>query len=122
MVSLVAIIFGLMTLRSGFMTLFVPETRAVSGDVVLFVLWSNFIMGFAYIAAGMGIFMRRSWAKNLSLAIVAITLFTYAAFGVNIVAGGIWKMKTVKAMAVRTVVWLGIAYHTVSSTKTMNRN
>lgn len=115
--SFVAIIFGFMTLRSGFTTLFVAETRAAAGDVVLFVLWINFIMGFAYIAAGMGIFMGKAWAKYLALAIAGITLLTYAAFGINILLGGIWQLKTVKAMAVRSLIWLGIAYQTVSASR-----
>ncbi len=113
-ISLVAIIFGFMTLRSGFTTLFVAETRAAAGDVVVFVLWINFILGFAYIAAGVGIFMGKIWAKYLSLSIAGITVLTYAAFGVNIMLGGVWKMKTVKAMAVRSLIWLGIAYHSIS--------
>ena len=76
--ALVAIIFGLMTLRSGGSTLFIEETRVAAGDVVMFVLWINFILGFAYIVAGIGIFLGKSWAKNLSLAIAGITLLTYA--------------------------------------------
>jgi len=116
-ISLVAIIFGFMTLRSGGTTLFLEETRAAAGDVVLFVLWINFIMGFAYIFAGIAILMGKSWAKNISLAIAGITLITYAAFGVNIMLGGIWKMKTAKAMAVRSLIWVGIAFQTVSAAK-----
>ncbi len=119
-ISLVAIGFGFMTIKSGFANLFVPETRAAAGDIVLFVLWINFIMGFVYVIAGVGIFQGKAWAKNLSLVIAGITLLTYAAFGVNIALGGIWKMKTVKVMAVRSLVWVGIAYHTVSVTKTEN--
>lgn len=120
-ISMVAIGFGLMTVRAGFTHIFVPETRAAAGDIVLFVLWINFILGFAYIVAGVGIFQEKAWAKNLTLAIAGITLLTYTAFGVNIALGGIWKIKTVKMMAVRSLVWVGIAYHTVSVTKTINR-
>ncbi|MCF7825615.1 MAG: hypothetical protein K9N29_03105 [Candidatus Marinimicrobia bacterium] len=120
-ISLIAIGFGIMTVRAGFTNIFVPETRAASGDIVMFVLWTNFILGFAYIVAGVGIFQENAWAKNLSLAIAGKTLLTYAAFGVNIALGGIWKIKTVKMMAVRSLVWVGIAYHAVSVTKTINR-
>jgi len=120
--SIVAIVFGFMTIRSGASTLFIEETRSAAGDVVLFVLWINFILGFAYITAGVGIIMGRSWAKNLSLTIAGVTLLTYAAFGVNIVLGGVWKMKTVKAMAVRSLIWVAIAYHTVLALKTNDKN
>ncbi|MBT6001932.1 MAG: hypothetical protein HOG76_03750 [Candidatus Marinimicrobia bacterium] len=119
--SLVAIIFGLMTLRSGASTLFIEETRAAAGDIVPFVLWINFILGFAYIAAGAGILMGKSWAKNLSLAIVGITLLNYAAFGIHIAMGGLYIMKTVKAMAVRSLIWMSIAYQTVRAAKSKNQ-
>ncbi len=120
-ISLVAIGFGLMTVRAGFAHLFVPETRAAAGDIVLFVLWINFVLGFAYIVAGVGIFLEKVWAKNLSLAIAGITLLTYAAFGANIALGGIWKMKTVKMMTVRSLVWVVIAYHAITASKTENQ-
>ena len=117
MMGLFAIIFGGMTLKSGFTTLFIPETTAEAGDVVMFVLWINSILGFGYIAAGIGVLLGKPWAKRFSMGIAVITLLTYAAFGVNILLGGIWKMKTVKAMAIRTLVWIGIAYHVASLEK-----
>lgn len=120
--SLVAIIFGLITIKSGGTTLFVEETRVAAGDVVLFVLWINFILGFAYIAAGIGLLMGKTWAKNLSLAIAGITLITYAAFGFSIALGSVYKIKTVKVMAVRSLIWVAIAYQTVVASKSDNQN
>lgn len=120
-ISLIAIGFGFVTIKSGFVTLFVPEMRAAAGDIVLFVLWINFILGFAYILAGVGIILGKNWARVLSLAIAGITLITYAAFGVHIAMGGIWKMKTIKVMAVRSLVWVGIAYYAISASKTENQ-
>jgi len=115
--AVVAIVFGLMTLRSGGSTLFLEETRQAAGDIVLFVLWVNFILGFAYIVAGIGLFIGKPWAKNLAIGIAGITLLTYAAFGINIAMGGIYKIKTVKAMAVRSIVWIVIAYQSISMSK-----
>jgi hypothetical protein len=120
--AIIAIIFGLMTLRSGGSTLFIEEVRASAGAIVMFVLWINFIMGFAYIAAGVGILTDRPWAKHLSLAIAGITLLTYAAFGLKIAMGGIYQIRTVKAMAVRSLVWMTIAYQTVAGSKTEDQN
>ena len=114
-VSLVAIIFGFMTLRSGGTTLFVPEVRAATGNAVYFVLWINFILGFAYIAAGVGLFLGKAWGKNLSLAIASITLLSYAAFGIHIAMGGLFMAKTVKAMAIRSLVWVSIAFYAVKT-------
>ncbi|MCF6237453.1 MAG: hypothetical protein L3J79_01335 [Candidatus Marinimicrobia bacterium] len=120
--AILAIVFGLITLRSGGMTLFIEETRAAAGDIVLFVLWSNFILGFAYIVAGAGIFLDKSWAKNLSLAIAGITLLTYAAFWIHITLGGSFIIKTVKVMAIRSFIWVAIAFRTVWASKTKGYN
>ena len=36
--------------------------RQAAGHYVPFVLWFNFLAGFAYIVAGVGLWMRRRWA------------------------------------------------------------
>ena len=113
--SLVAIIFGIMTLKNGGATLFVAEDRATAGNVVFLVLWINFILGFAYIVTGVGLILGRSWVKQLSLAIAGITLLTYAGFGIHIALGGLFMAKTVKVMAIRTLVWLSIAFYAVKT-------
>ena len=50
--SIVAIIFGLLTIVSGGGALF---GKADMGAVVPFVLWFNFFAGFAYVVAGFGL-------------------------------------------------------------------
>ncbi len=117
-IASIAIAWGIITLKAGGTTLFIPEARAAAGDIVLFVLWINFLLGFAYITAGIGIFLKKPWAKTLSIAIAGITIVTYAAFGVNVALGGIYKIKTVKAMTVRSLGWVAIAYQTVKASKT----
>ncbi len=114
-VAVVAFLFGLMTINSGGSTLFIEEVRQAAGDFVPFVLWINFILGFAYLAAGIGLFTGKAWGKSLSLAIAGITLLTYAAFGIHVALGGLFIVKTVKAMAVRSLVWVGIAFVAVKS-------
>ena len=49
--AIIAIAFGLLTLVSGGRALF---GGADMGAVVPFVLWFNFLAGFAYVAAGLG--------------------------------------------------------------------
>jgi len=79
-------------------------------DFVPFVLWTNFVLGFAYIVAGIGLFLGKSWAKPLSMGIAGITLVTYAAFGIHVAMGGLFKAETVKVMAIRTLLWISIAF------------
>lgn len=54
--SILALVFGLVTLKSGGSVLFIEgETRQAAGHYVPFVLWFNFIAGFAYVAAAIKI-------------------------------------------------------------------
>ena len=109
-VSLIAIGFGLLTIREGGAVLFVDGTaRAAAGSYVPFVLWFNFLAGFAYIVAGVGLWMRRHWAAWLALAIAVTTALVFLAFGVHVALGGVWERRTVVAMTLRTLVWAGIA-------------
>lgn len=104
-----AILFGVATVISGGATLFDPATRAASGPIVPFVLWFNFLAGFAYVAAGVGLFVGRTWAAQLAALIAACTLLIFAAFGVHVLAGGDFGKRTVAAMVLRTVAWCTIA-------------
>jgi hypothetical protein len=104
-----AIVFGLLTVFSGGMALFGPEAvQAKLGDTVAYVVWFNFLAGFAYVAAGAGLLGGNRWAVGLSAGIAASTLAIFAAFGVHVVSGGAYELRTVLAMGLRSVVWLAI--------------
>jgi hypothetical protein len=106
----IAVAFGALTIVSGGTALFGgPEARAAVGDAVPFVLWFNFLAGFAYIAAGIGLWLRRRWAASLALLIALATLVVFAAFGLHVVMGGAFEPRTVGAMTLRSLVWLAIA-------------
>jgi hypothetical protein len=83
--AVVAVAFGALTILSGGTALFGgPEARAAVGDAVPFVLWFNFLAGFAYVAAGIGLWL-------------------------HVAAGGAFEPRTVGAMMLRSLVWLAIA-------------
>lgn len=104
--AVVAVLFGLLTVFAGGRALFGgAETRAAVGDAVPFVLWFNFLAGFAYVVAGVGLFQRRPWAVRLSIAILVATIMVMFAFGVHLLLGGAYEMRTVGAMSLRTVIW-----------------
>ena len=109
-VSLVAVGFGLLTIKSGGAILFGDAaTRATAGNYVPFVLWFNFVAGFAYVAAGAGLWMQQRWAAWLAVAIAVATALTFAAFGAHVYSGGAYELRTVVAMSLRTLVWATIA-------------
>ena len=108
--SLIAILFGLVTIKSGGMVLFTEgEAHQAAGNYVPFVLWFNFIAGFAYVAAGIGLWLQRRWAVLLAMVIAVFTLLVLIAFGVHIYSGGSYEMRTVAAMSLRSIVWMVIA-------------
>ena len=109
-ISLVAVAFGLLSIKEGGTFLFDGEAaQAAAGDYVPFVLWFNFLAGFAYVIAGTGLWLQHRWAVWLAVVIAAATAFAFAAFGAHVYAGGAYEMRTVIAMSLRTLVWVTIA-------------
>lgn len=108
--AVVAIVFGLLTVFSGGQALFgSTEARAAVGDAVPFVLWFNFAAGFAYIVAGIGLFLRHSGAVWLSIGIFVTTFLVMLNLGLHIWQGGAYEIRTVGAMILRASVWAGIS-------------
>lgn len=109
--AIIAVLFGAMTLYSGGAVLFVDgQGRAAAGNFVPFVLWFNFVAGFAYIAAGIGLYLWREWAIKLSMLIAGLTLLVALAFGLHVFLGGSFEPRTVGALGLRSAVWLAIAF------------
>jgi len=109
-IGIVAMVFGLMTIVAGGRALFGDEAaRAAAGAAVPFVLWFNFMAGFAYVVAGAGLLMRAPWGAWLSAMIAAATILVFLAFGLHVMIGGAYEMRTVAAMTLRSLVWIGIA-------------
>ncbi len=108
--AMIAIVFGLLTIWSAGQALFgSAAARAAVGKAVDFVLWFNFAAGFAYVAAGIGLILRQRWTVSLSILIAAATVLVFAALGVHVLRSGAYEMRTVGAMVLRSLVWIGIA-------------
>lgn len=101
----VAAIFGLLTIVSGGRALFGGVDM---GAVVSFVLWFNFVAGFAYVLAGVGLWRGTNWAPMLSLVIAVTTAVVFAAFLWHVSSGSAWEARTMGAMVLRTCVWIVI--------------
>lgn len=108
--GVVAVVFGLATIASGGRVLFGGAgPRAEAGNVVAFVLWFNFVAGFLYVLAGAGLLTRRRWSSGLSSLIAAATVVVFAVFLGHVLSGGLYEMRTLGAMVLRSAVWIGIA-------------
>jgi hypothetical protein len=105
-VAILAGLFGLLTLKSGGEVLFIDGAgRRAAGNYVTFVVWFNFVAGFAYIAGAVGLALWRSWVVPVSFAITALTLMVFAAFGIHILMDGAYETRTVGAMSLRSFIW-----------------
>lgn len=116
--AIMAIAFGAVTVYSGGQALFgSPEARAAVGNEVPLVLWFNFFAGFVYILAGAGLLRRRPWALYAALALASTTALIAAAFGVHVLSGGAFEMRTIGALAIRLLFWIVVLVVATSAMK-----
>ena len=110
MMSVIAMAFGLLTLREGGMVLYGNAAAlSAAGNFVPFVLWFNFIAGFFYIICSIGLWLSRRWAVWLAIGLATSTALMFIAFGLHITLGGAYANRTIVAMSLRTTVWTVIA-------------
>ncbi len=110
-IAAIALIFGLTTIVSGGQVLFGgAAARAAAGNYMSFVVWFNFLAGFAYVAAAAGLATRQVWGARLALVIAVATALVFLVFSMFALAGTPFESRTVGAMALRTALWAGIAW------------
>lgn len=110
-VAALALVFGLATIVSGGKVLFGGEAaRQAAGNYMPFVVWFNFLAGFAYVTAAVGLVRRQLWAARLSLGIAAATALVFTYFGLFVLMGVSFELRTVGALTLRMVLWTGIAW------------
>lgn len=109
-VAALAFIFGILTIFSGGNVLFgPPQARELAGNYIPFVVWFNFLAGFAYVIAAIGLWLNRSWANRLAAAIALATALAILGFAITITRGSAFEMRTVGALSFRFLFWTAIA-------------
>ncbi len=104
--AIAAFAFGVLTVFSGGMVIFGPPSiRENTGIVVPFVVWFNFLAGFAYVVAAIGLWRGAGWARWVAAAILAGTLIIGGAFVFHVMEGGDFARRTVGALALRAAFW-----------------
>lgn len=108
--AVVAIVFGALTVFSGGRALFGGvEARTSVGNAVGFVLWFNFSAGFAYVLTGYGLLQGRRWAPRAASLLALATALVAVAFGLHVMGGRAYELRTVGALALRLVFWVAVA-------------
>ncbi|KAA3656382.1 MAG: hypothetical protein DWQ04_31240 [Chloroflexi bacterium] len=106
--SIFAVLFGLLTILSGGSVLLNAQAQKLAGNYVTIVVVFNFLAGFAYVIAGVGLWTSQRWSIWLSLLIAIATLIILAFFGLHILNGGSYEMRTVIVLFVRSAIWFVI--------------
>jgi hypothetical protein len=108
--ALIAALFGAATIFSGGRALFGDEqARAAVGNAVWYVLWFNFVAGFAYVVAGVGLWVRAAWARTLAIGVAASTALVGIAFLAHVLQGGAYELRTAGALLLRFSFWTATA-------------
>jgi len=106
----VAIVFGVLTIKSAYLVLFTTGTfHQQAGNYLPLVVWFNGIAGFLYVIAGLGLFKQKIWAVRVSIFLAISTLTVFALFGMHVSNGGLYEHRTVGAMSIRSALWIVIA-------------
>lgn len=104
-VSLLTVLFGLITIKAGGSVLFFDgEARQAAGHYVPFVVGFNVVAGLLYLPLGIGLWTRGRWTLWLGVALTLATSIVFVAFAIHILDGGLYEDRTVIAMSVRLLV------------------
>jgi hypothetical protein len=125
MKKIVRIASGLILFAFGALTLFMGTSvlldlfglSAEMGHYVPFIVWANIICGFLYLAAGFGFIRNKPWTTRLLIIATIILLIAFVGLFVYINSGGVYEIRTVKAMTFRTaltIAFSGISYFSLS--------
>ena len=107
----IAIVFGVLTVYSGATALFGgAQAKAAAGNAVLFVLWFNFLGGFAYVLTASGLMLKRQWGVWGAMLLAVLTALVSVAFAVHIFGGAPYEQRTVVAMGIRLGFWSLVAW------------
>ena len=106
----IAGVFARATLSASSSVLFGPDTaRELAGDVVPFVVWFNFLAGFAYLAAAVGLWRGHLWGHRLAIVIALATAVAGLVFAVVALSEAPVEPRTGMALIFRCAVWAALA-------------
>ena len=95
-------LFALLTLFLSSSVIFdLFNIREKEGNYVLFVVWANFFSSIIYLIAVYGLVKAKKWTALVLLVSAIILSVAFISLKIHISNGGIYEVKTVKAMIFR---------------------
>jgi len=108
--SVIAVVFGTMTVISGSVVLFPNDViQKSAGNYVEFVVWFNLLSGFMYIITGFGLWKCKKWSVMISVIITLAIVIISLVFSIYVVQGAIYELRTFYALTFRMLLWLAIS-------------
>lgn len=98
------------------------EIRAKEGNYVLFIVWANFISSLLYLATVCAFFKSKKWMAYPLIISAVILIVAQIGLHFHIDAGGIYELKTVKAMYFRIAITAFYAVFTFLVAKKINND
>jgi len=116
--AVIITIFALLTLFMSTSVIFdLFNIREKEGNYVMFVVFTNFIVGFMYLFSAFGIFKEKTWTTKLLLLATIILIIGFIGLLIHANTGGIYETKTIGAMIFRisiTSVFAGLSWFYIS--------
>ena len=91
--------------------------REMEGHYVPFIVYVNFVCAIIYLITAYGFFKEKKFTTTYLFVASSILVVAFIALLIYILKGGIYEIKTVKAVAVRiliTIAFTGIAWNYLS--------
>ena len=113
--------FGLLTIfLSSSVILDLFGIREQEGNYVLFIVWTNFIASLLYLISTYGFFSKKKFTTKLLGFSTVLLFIAFIGLNYHINSGGIYELKTFKAMIFRTsitAIFTAISYYTITRNK-----
>ena len=109
--SIIATVFGIMTVISGSAVL-IPNgiIQKSVGNYVEFVVWFNLLSGLIYIITGFGLWKSRKWSVMTSVILTLALAIILLVFSIHVKQGGMFELRTFYALTFRMLFWLAISF------------
>lgn len=118
--AVIITIFALITIFMSTSVIFdLFQIREKEGNYVMFVVVTNFIVGFTYLLSAYGLFTEKKWTTKVLAASGILLLIGFIGLIIHVYSGGIYEIKTIGAMIFRisiTILFTFISHFKISKT------